>query len=195
MPHSSARAAVISGAAHQGVRAAPVSRAVAAAASWWGWALVPWFFVVPGAAYWWASRRSWWDASWMWYAVLAYLVVAGGTAFIVGSPKWGALFPVFWLPWVGLWFWYRRRQPWFRPWMWWLGLGYVIWVFWWVIALTPWWGWWFPIFFLPFLGWWFIARRHGWDLTRRKACFVVPWSLLPWLAFMAVTGCVIDCCH
>ena len=159
---------------------------------WWGWALVPWFLVIPGYAYWWASRRSWWDPSWMWYALLGYLVVAGGAAFIVGAPEWGVLFPLFWLPWVGLWFWYRgRRQAWFRPWMWILGLAYVIWVFGWVIALTPWWGWWFPIFFLPFLGWWFIDHDHDWGLMRRKACFLVPWAFLPWLCFMVVLDCVI----
>ncbi|MBI5157292.1 MAG: hypothetical protein HZA58_04675 [Acidimicrobiia bacterium] len=165
---------------------------------WWGWALAPWFLVIPGGAYWWASRRPWWDASWMWYAVAGYLVLAGGAAFIVGAPEWAVFFPLFWAPWVGLWFWFRgRHQAWFRPWMWGLGLGYLVWVIWWVAALTPSWGWWFPIVFLPFLGWWFTDRGYGWDLARSKACFIVPWSLLPWLGFMVIAECVVEsgCCR
>ena len=157
---------------------------------WWGWALVPWFLLIPGYTYWWARRRSWWRP-WMWYAVGGYLAAAAGAAYIVGSPEWGLLLPVFWLPWVGLYIWYRAlRRPWWQPWMYLLFGGYTVWVFVWMGWLTPWWGWWFPIAFFPFLGWWFISHDYGWEMGRRKALWIVPWCLLPWLGFMTALECI-----
>ena len=101
---------------------------------------------------------------------------------------------MFWLPPVAFYLWYRpRRQPWWRPWLWGLFVAYVAWVFIWVIWLTPWWGWWFPVFFFPFLGWWFIDHGYDWRLIHRKACWLVPWCLIPWLGFMLVLYCVCNC--
>ncbi|HLA67587.1 MAG TPA: hypothetical protein VJP05_08915, partial [Acidimicrobiia bacterium] len=76
--------------------------------------------------------------------------------------------------------------------LWGLFLAYVAWVFVWVIWLTPWWGWWFPVFFFPFLGWWFIDHGYDWQLAHRKACWIIPFALVPWLAFMVPLYCF--CC-
>jgi hypothetical protein len=159
--------------------------------NWWGWALIPWFVVIPAATYWWARRRAWWKP-WMWFPVLGYLVGAAGAAYAVGDPKWGLLLPVFWLPWVGLYVWYRAlRQPWWRPWMLLLFAGYAFWVFAWVVWLTPWWGWWFPFAFVVIGGWWFLA--HGYDVVtiRHKLCWILPWSTLPWLCYMVALECLV----
>jgi len=163
---------------------------------WWGWALVPWFLVIPGYALWWARRRSWWQL-WMWYAVGGYLVAAAGAAYVVGAPEWGLLLPVFWLPWAGLYVWYRAlRRPWWKPWMYLLFAAYAVWIVAWLGWLTPWWGWWFPVAFVPFLGWWFVDHGYDWALIRQKSCWVVPWCVLPWLSFMVALECVVGsgCC-
>ncbi|MBI4885224.1 MAG: hypothetical protein HY826_14335 [Actinobacteria bacterium] len=159
--------------------------------AWWGWALVPWFVAIPAYTYWWARRRSWWKP-WMWFPVAGYLLAAGIAAVIVGNPEWGLLFPVFWLPWVGLYVWYRaRRQPWWQPWMFLLFAGFAAWILVWVVWQTPWWGWWFPIVFVLFAGWWFFS--HGYDLVtvRHKLCWILPWATLPWLCYMVALECVV----
>ncbi len=159
---------------------------------WWWWPLLAWFPVVAGYAWWWGRRRSWW-VPWMWFVVGGYLAALVVGMVLVGSPTWGLLFGLFWLPPVAFYLWYRpRRRPWWRPWLWGLFLAYVVWVFVWVIWLTPWWAWWFPVFLFPFLGWWFITHGYDWVLIRRKSCFLVPWLLLPWFGFMIVLSCL--CC-
>ncbi|OFW63735.1 MAG: hypothetical protein A2135_11900 [Actinobacteria bacterium RBG_16_67_15] len=157
---------------------------------WWGWALLPWFVVVPLAAWRWGRLQPWWNHN-LWYLVVGYLAVAGGVVYVVGAPKWGLLFPVFWLPWVGLWLWYRGRlQPWWRPWMYALVLGYAAFVIVWVGWLTPFWGWWFPVALFPFLGWWFVDHDYEWALIHHKSCFLIPWCLAPWLGYMTAVYCI-----
>ncbi len=158
--------------------------------NWWGWALVPWFVgIIAGVAFW-ATRRSWWQR-WMLYPVVGYLLVAQGVAFAVGSPEWGLLFPVFWVPLAGLYVWYRaRRQPWWHPWMFILFAAFAVWLFIWVIWLTPWWGWWFPVVFVATATWWFLA--HGYDemTIRHKLCWILPFSALPWMCYMVALECL-----
>lgn len=159
--------------------------------SWWAWGLLPWLVLVPAATWWWARRRPWWQ-SWMYYAVGGYLVVAAAATYIVGTPEWGLLLPVFWLPWVGLWVWHRgMRQPWWRPWMLGLVMAYSAWVVIWLGWLTPWWGWWFPVFFLPFWGWWAINHGYQWALFHQKSCWLVPWCLAPWFGYMIGLYCIV----
>lgn len=158
--------------------------------NWWWLPLLAWFAVIPGAAWWWGRHRGWWQR-WHWYVVWGYLALAGVAMYLVGSPTWGLLFPVFWLGPVAFYLWYRpRRRPWFRPWMWGLFGAYVGWVFVWVIWLTPWWGWWFPVFFLPFFGWWGMTHGYQEDVWTHKSCAVVPMALLPWLGYMLAVYCI-----
>jgi hypothetical protein len=161
------------------------------APAWWGWALLPWFVVIPLAAWYWGRVQRWWQPT-HWYLIVAYLVAAAGAAYVVGSPDWGLLFGVFWLPWVAIWLWFRARlQPWWRPWMFVIVAGYVAGVLVWVGWLSPAWAWWFPVFFLSFTGGWFIAHGYSWALVHRKSCFLIPWCLAPWLAYMTALYCVV----
>ena len=158
--------------------------------TWWGWAVLPWFVLVPLVAWRWARLQPWWNHN-LWYLVAGYVAVAAGASYIVAAPEWGLLFPVFWLPWVGLWLWYRARlQPWWKPWMYaavlaWVGLA-IVWVGW----LSPFWGWWFPIALFPFLGWWFMDHGYQWALIHQKSCFLIPWCLAPWMGYMTALYCV-----
>lgn len=158
--------------------------------NWWWWPLVGWYVVIPGIAWWWARHRSWWRP-WHWYVVWGYLGLAGVLAYVVGSPTWGLLFPVFWLAPVAFYLWYRpTRRPWWQPWMWGLFGAYIAWVFIWVIWLTPFWGWWFPVFFLPFFGWWCMNHGYEQDVLVRKTAALVPMGLLPWLCYMVAIYCI-----
>jgi hypothetical protein len=158
--------------------------------NWWWLPLLGWFGVIPWLGWWWGRHRSWWRP-WHWYAVWGYLAVAGVAMYVVGSAAWGLLFPVFWLPPVGFYLWYRvRRRPWFQPWMWGLFGAYIAWVFVWVIWLTPLWGWWFPVFFLPFFGWWGISHGYEEDVWIHKACALIPLALLPWVGYMLAIDCI-----
>lgn len=152
--------------------------------AWWWVPLLAWFPVVGGYAWWWARRRTWWRP-WYLYLVGAYLVALALGMILVGSPEWGLLFPLFWMPWVGFWFWYRaRRRPWWQPWMWFLGLGYVVWTFYWVGWLTPWWAWWLPVVFFPFLGWWFVSHGYSWrEIHGPKWCWILPFAFIPFFAW------------
>ncbi len=152
--------------------------------TWWWVPLLAWFPLVGGYWWYWARHRSWWKP-WHLYVVAGYLTALVVGMFVVGAPEWGLLFPLFWLPWVGFYFWFRgARQPWFRPWMWGLALGYVIWIFVWVVALTPWWAWWLPVVLVAFVWWWLAGHGHTWqELRGPRWCWALPFTLLPFLAW------------
>jgi hypothetical protein len=152
--------------------------------TWWWWPLLAWYPLVLGYARWWASRRSWWRP-WMWIATCGYLVALGVVTYVVGDPEWGLLFPLYWLPWVGFYVWYRaRRQPWWKPWMYLTFLAYTAWVFVWVWQLTLWWAWWLPAAFVLVGGWWFVTHGYRWrEFVSPKWCWLTPFALLPFFAW------------
>jgi len=152
--------------------------------AWWWWPLLAWFPLIGGYTWWWARHRSWWRP-WMLYVVGGYLAALVAGMVVVGSPTWGLLLPLFWLPPVAFYLWYRApRQPWWRPWFYGLFVGYVAWMFIWVIWLTPWWAWWYPVAFVPFLGWWFVSHRYTWQVVHGpKWCWVIPFASIPFLAW------------
>jgi hypothetical protein len=125
-----------------------------------------------------------------------YLVVALTAMYVVGAPEWGLLWGVLWLPWVGLYVWYRgRRQPWWRNWMY-AAFGiYGLFVAYWLQELTPYWAWVIPIAFLSTTLFEFYdeGTDGGFDLAliHRKSCWLLPWGLLPFLAYMTALYCLV----
>lgn len=152
--------------------------------AWWWVPLLAWFPIIGGYAWYWARHRSWWQP-WYLYVVGGYLAVLAVGMVVVGSPEWGLLLPLFWVPWVGFYLWYRgQHQPWWRSWMWLAGAGFVIWNFVWVIALSPWWAWWLPVVLGGGIGWWFVQHRMRWSVLHGpKWCWIAPFGLLPFLAW------------
>ena len=152
--------------------------------SWWWWPLLAWFPLIGGYAWWWARRTSWWKP-WYLYAVGGYLAALVVGMVVVGGPEWGLLLPLFWLPPLAFYLWYRApRQPWWKPWFYGLFAAYAVWVFIWLASLTVWWAWWFPVMFVPFLLWWFTDHGYDWgEIRGPKWCFAIPFASIPFLAW------------
>ena len=156
---------------------------------WWWWIpLLAWF----PAILWgwrWARRRSWW-LSWMNWLPLGWIVVLA-VGISVWQPAWWWLLPLFWLPGVAFYLWYRpNRVPWWRPWMW-YGFGaWTGWFFVWAIWAGAGWVWWFPVVFFPFLGWWiWRSGTRTWAYWGPKLCWLLPWVFLPLLAWWVLVEC------
>jgi hypothetical protein len=148
--------------------------------TWWWVPLLAWFPVVGGYTWFWAQRRSWWKP-WHLYVVAGYLAILAGAMIVVGSPEWGLLLNLFWLPWVGFYMQFRgMRQPWWRPEMALVVAAYVAWVFVWVAALTPWFAWWLPVAVIGVVAWWFVTQGLPRNtLLSPKWCWLLPFALLP----------------
>jgi len=152
--------------------------------SWWWVPLLAWFPIIGGYTWYWAQKRLWWQP-WYLYLVGGYLAALAIGMVVVGAPEWSLLFPLFWVPWVAFYLWFRgSRQQWWQPWMWGLAAAYVVWNFVWVINLTPWWAWWLPFADFGFIGWWFASHGYSWKvIAGPKWCWVIPFTFLPFLAW------------
>ena len=151
--------------------------------SWWWVPLLAWYPIVGGYTWYWARDRDWWEDEYLYYSG-GYLGVLAVATIAVGSPEWGLLLPLYWVPWVGFYVWARgRHQPWWEPWMWAGTAIYVGWNFVWVAALTPWWAWWLPVATAGFVGWWFPRRGYEWSALwlEPKWCWTIPFVSLPFL--------------
>jgi hypothetical protein len=73
---------------------------------------------------------------------------------------------------------------WWRPWLYGVFLGYVAWIFVWVIWLTPWWAWWYPVVLLGIVGWWVVSNGGNWRMIiGPKWCWAIPFACIPFLAW------------
>ena len=152
--------------------------------TWWWVPLLAWFPIIGGYTWYWAQKRTWWQP-WYLYVVGGYLAALVVGMVVVGAPEWGLLFPLFWVPWVAFYVWFRgSRQPWWQPWMWGLIGAYVVWNFVWVISLSLWWAWWLPFAAFGLIGWWFVSNGYSWQVVHApKWCWVVPFTMLPFFAW------------
>lgn len=158
--------------------------------NWWWWPLLAWFPLIGGYTWLWARRQPFWRP-WMLYVVGGYLAALILGMVIVGSPTWGLLLPLFWIPLVAFYLWARAPGTrWWRPALSGVFVAYVAWIFVWVIWLTPWWAWWFPIAFLGVIGWWFTSNGHGWRaILEPKWCWVIPFAFVPFLGWFIPLAC------